>query len=321
VWLVAERSARLRAVSPAIVTLDAGTVWVDFRARHRAAPFAVDTPRGRVSVAGTRFAVSVSPSSGLAVAVQAGRVAVATPAGVHEVSAGFHWRQADDVEVPLDARWLESFATLLPPPAAPPLRPDGTLAVAVQDSDGRSTPPLEAPAAPGGTAAEPAQRPASTRPANGDAGAGRETTERPAAAQQGSAAPTTDPSAEDLYHRAEAAMTARRWAEAAELLERAAEAARGSPLRATALMDLGRRRVQLGRDDLAALAYRDYLDEFPRGDFRGEARIALCRIHVRAGRAGDACACYGAYLAEQPHGPYAEEAAARCDTRGDGEGR
>jgi TolA-binding protein len=110
------------------------------------------------------------------------------------------------------------------------------------------------------------------------------------------------------YHEADRALADGRVDDAVTLLERVVQEASGTTLAETALMDLAVRHLSAGRPREAASAYRRYLADHPTGQFRGEARIALCRLEHEESDPGESASCYASYLAEQPDGPYAEEA-------------
>lgn len=297
--IVADPTAELGAVSAARVELRAGTLRVAVDASAGPVPFAVQTPSTRVEVLGTRFGVR-HDAGGTSVAVLEGRVRVLGIAGERVLDAGAEW-SAGDLAEPLGESWRADLLRALGAPR-PDVPQECRLAAAVPVPP----PPGPSPPAP----AEPSA-PSETAPASpGASGGGAPAADHPD--------PLPQPSAEDLYREAEAAMAAGRLDEAVGVLERVAVMERGRPLGGTALMDLGARYRRLGRAADARAAYRRYLEEQPRGSFRGEARISLCRLEREAGDLAGARACYAAYLEEQPAGPYVEEAraGAREETEG-----
>jgi hypothetical protein len=279
----------LGLVSAAEVELRSGTLRVEVDSSAGPVPFAVRTPVALVAVLGTRFGVR-HDDAGTSVAVLRGRVRVTGPSGESVLEAGTE-RVATGARQPLGDVWRADLVRALG--AADAVEPEECRVAAV------SVP------SPGPVSPTP---PSSLAPPVVDASS----TAVPAPAGEPASATvpdaTAEPSGEELYRQAEAAMAAGRLEEAVGLLERVAERERGRALGGTALIDLGARYGRLGRPADAAAAYRRYLEQHPGGTFRGEARISLCRLERQAGDASAARACYAAYLGEQPDGPYAGEA-------------
>lgn len=65
--------------------------------------------------------------------------------------------------------------------------------------------------------------------------------------------------------------------QASEAYRRAAQVGRGTDAGANALFALGQMRLQLGEDELARAAFRDYLDAAPAGPLADRARRTLCQ--------------------------------------------
>ena len=301
VRIVAEPGASLRAVSSGELSLTAGAVWVHVDGRSGRVPFAVLTPDARISVEGTRFAVSVDPGSGTTVAVLDGHVRARVAGRDVAVGADWEWHSGSPAPSRLGATWRASLESFFPggaeavpgPESGPPARvPVGPASVVGAPVGGGESGIAAVPVSPVAVPAPGRECP----PAGGTDG------------DSGMAQPPVD-TANLLFRRAEEAMAAGRVEEAIDLLGQAADVAPSSSLSGMALMELAAQARRLGRPEIARPAYERYLAEQPAGEFRGEARIALCRIHSGAGRTTDMRQCYATYLAEQPDGSYAAEAA------------
>lgn len=303
--VIAERAASLTSVSGSVARLVSGTVWVRVLPECLPEPFAVVTPDARVSVIGTRFAVSVAPWRGTFVAVTEGRVRVQGHDTDLEVPAGTVWRSGSRVPTRMTGGRSPSFDVFLPPVR------DERGSCPGASTHGGPEPAAADPGEPALAAGDPAPAPAA-------AGIHAPASRPPAATEPGSVEPAPHVPAADadapvaeaerMYREAEAALVDGRLEDAARILERVSLVARGSALGGAALMDLAARRLRLGSPERAAAAYARYLDEQPSGPLRGEARISLCRIEAGAGRDAEARRCYAAYLAEYPDGAYAGEA-------------
>lgn len=305
VRVVAEPEASLQVLSPRELSLTAGTVWVHVDGRSGRIPFDVVTPDVRVSVEGTRFAVSAGRDSGTTVAVLDGLVRARVADREVVIAADGEWRSGLPAPARLSPTRRASLELFFPggDKAAP---------------GGASASPLRGSVGPGAAADVPAVGDEShvavtpdlpvVAPADGGG--------RPAAGRGDMDSGTAKSSAniaDDYFRRAERAMAAGLVEEAIDLLRQAADVAPGSSLSGIALMELAAQARRLGRPELAGSACERYLAEQPAGEFRGEARITLCRLHSEAGRIDEMRRCYAAYLAEQPGGSYAAEAARGLD--------
>lgn len=321
----AEEGARLRRINERTFALDEGTVW--FSVEPGRGGLEVRTPERTIVVVGTVFAVHVEPSEGTRVGVLSGRVRVVSRDGVAvEIGAGEELAGRAPAPQPLDPAWRARMTALfpervareeragLPAGGSPPAVPGAPSPPAVPEPGGgaveapESAPvPLVGPEAPppgGSVEAEPsAGRPRAVV----DAGSPPERT----------AAPERPRTWSERYAAAEALLRAGDAAAAAAELEALVESAPSSSAAEVTLLDLARVCRQQLRDPARAQAlYQRYLDRYPNGQLREDARLALCNLLGARGDGAAERACLQQYLLEFPEGSAATTVRARLGLSG-----
>ncbi|MBN1773870.1 MAG: FecR domain-containing protein [Deltaproteobacteria bacterium] len=309
----AEEGARLRQLDERTFALDAGTVW--FSVEPGRGGLEVRTPERTVVVLGTVFAVSVEPSGGTRVGVVSGRVRVVSRDGDPiELAAGEELAAREPAPRTLDPAWRARMTALFPERVA---RESGATRAARPSSPASPLPPvpppLEAPeveptpAGPPEVVAVPAEAPGVEPPVG-----------RPPAAADGGesaarvAAPERPRTWSERYAAAEALLRAGDAAAAATALEALVETAPSSSAAEVTLLDLARVCRQQLRDPARAQAlYQRYLDRYPSGQLREDARLALCNLLGARGNGVAERECLQQYLLEFPGGSAAATVRAR----------
>ena len=305
---VTEAGARLRRLDERTFVLEAGTVW--FSVEPGRGGLEVRTPERTIVVLGTVFAVSVEASGGTRVGVVSGRVRVVSGAGLPiELAAGEELAARGPAPRPLEPAWRARMTALFPerlaresgaertagasahvlpvPPVPPPSSPLAELVPS----------PEEAPPSPESSSAPPIGR-----PAGADGG--------PSAAR--SPAPERPRSWSERYAAAEALLRAGDAEAAAAELEALVETAPSASAAEVTLLDLARVCRQQLRDPARAQAlYQRYLDRYPNGQLREDARLALCNLLGARGNGVAERECLQQYLLEFPGGTAAATVRAR----------
>jgi hypothetical protein len=289
VFYVAEGDARVRELGGRVFAVDAGTVW--FSVEHGSGRMEVRTPDRTVVVVGTVFAVRVEPTGGsmrTSVGVLTGRVRVeSSTAFAVELSAGEQLPFMSVVAVPLEGAWRARLTGLFPERVALEQR-----ASSPQASAAPFAPPL-APVA----ALEPEVVPAP-----------------PAVVADAASPPIAEPSWSERYAAAEARLRSGDAAGAAAEIEALIPEAPSAAAAEVATLDLARIwRRNLGNLDRARVIYQRYLDDYPAGQLREDARLALCSVLEARGDATGERDCLRAYLLEFPRGGSAEVVRRRLD--------
>lgn len=305
---VTEDGARLRRLDERTFVLEAGTVW--FSVAPGRGGLEVRTPERTIVVLGTVFAVSVEASGGTRVGVVSGRVRVVSRDGLPvELAAGEELAARGPAPRPLEPAWRARMTALFPErlaresgaeraagvssPAVPvlPVPPPSSPLEEVVPS------PEEVPPAPESSSPAPV-----VRPADADGG--------PPAARL--AAPERPRSWSERYAAAEALLRAGDAAAAAAELEALVETAPSASAAEVTLLDLARVcRRQLGDPARAQALYQRYLDRYPNGQLREDARLALCNLLGARGRGVAERECLQQYLLEFPGGTAASTVRAR----------
>jgi hypothetical protein len=303
VFYVAEGGARIRELGGRIFAVDAGTVW--FSVEPGSGRMEVRTPDRTIVVLGTVFAVRVEPSGGstrTTVGVLTGSVRVESSGGAAvELSAGEQLPDASAVAVPLDGAWRARLTGLFPERVALE-RPSPVVSL----PPGPVVPPVAPPVAP------PVPVPLAAIP---DAAAAAV----PAPAQHDAASPTLPipppaPTWSERYAAAEARLRAGDAAGAAAEIEALIPEAPSAAAAEVAMLDLARIWRRHLRDlDRARAIYQRYLDQYPAGQLREDARLALCSVVEARGDATGERDCLRAYLLEFPRGGAAEDVRRRLD--------
>ncbi len=293
-----ERAARL-------VRLEQGSVAVEVDPVRRAS-FAVETPRFRAQVLGTRFEVTLS-----SVRVTRGRVQVLAPDGAPLALLGAG----------------ESYEAGAAPPAAATARsatlPAGAAASSASSPAGAAARSASSP--PAGTAARSASSPAGTaaRSASSPAGAATSSATPPAAANAASADPAASVALKGRSSRMTASAANKRLDEAREALARhdlssaragIDEVLAGAPgRREQAEAFTLRAESALVAGDLAAAAagYAFVAERFEGLPAAENALFAAARIDADRLRGPAAAKGLEQYLSRYPNGRFVKEAASR----------
>jgi hypothetical protein len=307
---VAEAGAQLRRLDERTFVLEAGTVW--FSVAPGYGGLEVRTPERTVVVLGTVFAVSVEPAGGTRVGVVSGRVRVVSAAGAPiELAAGEELAAREPRPRPLAPAWRARMTALFPERLAREAVVEHAPVAPVPAVPVLPVPPptVMSPLAPpvvAGPAVPPPPSPDAPRPPAAAGG-------QPDVPEAPVASPCDRPrSWSERYAAAEAMLRAGDAAAAAAELEALVASAPSAAAAEVTLLDLARVcRQQLGDPARAQALYQRYLDRYPRGQLREDARLALCNV---LGARGDGVAereCLQQYLLEFPGG----SAAATVRTR------
>lgn len=313
----AEEGARLRQIDDRTFALEAGTVW--FSVEPGRGGLEVRTPDRTVVVLGTVFAVRVEPSGGTRVGVASGRVRVLSRDGVAiDLEAGEELAGDAPTPQPLDPAWRARMTALFPRRLAREERAARPASPAPPPPPGAPPPPVSAPGA--GTVPVPEVAPVPVvEPPGPAAPAGRPEAEppagRPPAAENQAGRPATPERPRtwsERYAAAEALLRAGDAAAAAAELEALVESAPSSSAAEVTLLDLARVCRQQLRDPIRAQAlYQRYLDRYPNGQLREDARLALCNLLGARGQGVAERECLQQYLTEFPRGSAAGTVRAR----------
>jgi hypothetical protein len=290
---VAEQGAVVRELADRVFAVDEGTVW--FSVEPGSGRVEVRTPDRTVVVLGTVFAVRVEPAStggGTTVGVLAGHVRVEPHGGQPvDLQAGEELAPRAAARAPLNPAWRERMTSLFPervarqaPPAVPA--------------------PQQAPPVPP-VVAEPAVPPAAPAPGRADHDAESPTLPIP---------PPSPPTWSQRYAAAEAQLRAGDAAAAAATIESLIDSAPSAAAAEVAFLDLARICRQNLRDFARAQrVYQHYLDRYPDGRLREDARLALCGVLAARGDGAGERTCLQAYLLEFPEGSSADNVRQRLD--------
>jgi hypothetical protein len=290
---VAEQGALVRELADRVFAVDEGTVW--FSVEPGSGRVEVRTPDRTVVVLGTVFAVHVEPAStgrGTTVGVLVGRVRVEPRGGRPvELVAGEELAPRAAAGAPLNPAWRERMTSLFPERVArqaPPVVPA----------------PLPAPLVPPVVLA-PAVTPAAPAPGRPDHDAESPTLPIP---------PPTPPTWSQRYAAAEAQLRDGDAAGAAATIESLIDSAPSTAAAEVAFLDLARIcRQNLHDFGRAQQVYQRYLDRYPDGRLREDARLALCGVLAARGDGAGERSCLQAYLLEFPQGSSADNVRQRLE--------